>query len=94
MSIRASEMTLVVNDQILGKYFLKEVEPLLTPDFREGFHAVLQGVEHPTTIQLSGYIEKERAQELWDFFYPLSRWNRFKRWIMKVVVHAWEFKVE
>ncbi len=80
-TIRASEVTVVINDQILGNYFLEGVEPVLTPDFRDGFHAMLRGVDHPTTVQLSGYIEKEKAQELWDFFYPLSRWKRLKRWI-------------
>ncbi len=83
MSIRASKMTLVINDQILRDYFLEKVEPILTPDFREGFHAVFQGIEQSTTVQVSGYIEEERAQELWDFFYPPSRWKRLKRWVME-----------
>lgn len=90
-TIRASKMTLVVNEQILGDYFLETVEPILPSDFREGFHAILRGIEHSTTVQLFGYIEKERAQELWDFFYPPSRWKRLKRWVMEVI--KWSIRI-
>lgn len=84
-TLRASKVTVVIDDQILGDYFLEEVEPILISDCREGFHAILQGVEHSTTVQLVGYLEEGAAQELWDFFYPPSRWKKFKRWIMEVV---------